>query len=69
MSQRYDSKTDVILVRFSDAVIEDTDEISPGVLADYDAEGNVVGYEFLQASRRFPDPENADVKEFLQVPA
>ena len=69
MSQRYDPETDTIRMRLSDAAVDDTDEVSPGVLADYDAEGNVVGYEFLQASRRFPDPRNADVRPYLQVPA
>ena len=62
----YDPITDTISFRISDEAIAETDVVYPGVLADIDTNGCVVGYEILQASRRFPDPQNADVDEYIR---
>jgi len=43
-------------VVFSDALLEESDEARPGVILDYDAAGNVVGMEILDASLRITDP-------------
>ncbi len=56
MKVTYDSEVDVLRVLFSDARIQETDEDKPGVILDYDAAGNVVGLEILNASQRVDNP-------------
>ena len=60
MKIRYDSEVDVLRVLFSDARIEESDEDKPGVILDYDAAGNVVGLEILNASQRVDNPRAVD---------
>jgi YD repeat-containing protein len=52
----YDEEVDVVRIEFRNAVIAETDEDRPGILLDYDAEGNVVSIEILEASRRMENP-------------
>lgn len=60
MKVGYDGLVDVLTVVFGDAQVEDSDEIKPGVILDYDAAGNVVGLEILDASRRVQNPSAMD---------
>ncbi|MCX6859303.1 MAG: DUF2283 domain-containing protein [Verrucomicrobia bacterium] len=60
MKVTYDSEVDVLRVLFSDARIQETDEDKPGVILDYDAAGNVVGLEILNASQRVDNPRAMD---------
>ena len=60
MKVTYDSEVDVLRVLFSDARIQETDEDKPGVILDYDAAGNVVGLEILNASQRVDNPRAVD---------
>jgi uncharacterized protein YuzE len=43
MKVTYDPEVDVLRILFRDAPIEESDEDKPGVILDYDKEGNVVG--------------------------
>ena len=52
----YDPEVGVLRIIFRNAPIEESDEDKPGVILDYDAEGNVVGLEVLNASRRVENP-------------
>jgi len=56
MKVTYDPEVDVLRILFSAAPIEESDEEKPGVILDYDAEGNVVGLEVLDASKRMDNP-------------
>ena len=56
MRADFDRQVDVLTVVFSDALVEESDEVKPGVILDYDAAGNVVGMEILDASHRITDP-------------
>ncbi|MHC5209559.1 MAG: DUF2283 domain-containing protein [Planctomycetota bacterium] len=62
MKVTYDPRTDSLVVTLrSDVPVAESDESSPGVVLDYDAEGNLVSLEVLDASRRVTD---ADKMEF-----
>jgi uncharacterized protein YuzE len=56
MKADYDREVDVLTVLFSDAAVEESDEVRPGVILDYDIAGNVVGMEILDASHRVKNP-------------
>jgi uncharacterized protein YuzE len=56
MKVTYDPEVDVLRIIFRNAPIAESDEDKPGVILDYDAEGNVVGLEVLNASRRVENP-------------
>jgi len=60
MKVTYDPEVDVLRIIFRNAPIEESDEDKPGVILDYDAEGNVVGLEVLNASRRVENPHGVD---------
>ena len=60
MKVTYDSEVDVLRVLFSGARIEESDEDKPGVILDYDAAGNVVSLEILNASLRVDNPRAVD---------
>ncbi len=52
MQVTYDPEVDVLRIILSDAPIEESDEEKPGMIFDYDRDGNVVGLEILNASHR-----------------
>ena len=56
----YDPEVDVLRLIFSSAVIEESDEEKPGIILDFDKDGNVVGMEILDASRRMEDPRSVE---------
>ncbi|MBK6639317.1 MAG: DUF2283 domain-containing protein [Rhodocyclaceae bacterium] len=56
MKADYDSQVDILTVVLSDAPVEESDEVKPGVIIDYDAAGNVIGMEILDASQRVQNP-------------
>jgi uncharacterized protein YuzE len=56
----YDPEVDVLRILLSDAAIEESDEDKPGVILDYDKDGNVVGLEILEASKRMTNPRSVD---------
>ena len=65
MKVLYDSKTDTVSVILKvGARVVESDEVRPGVILDYDQEGQVVSLEILEASRRVTD---ADKVEFEAV--
>ncbi len=52
----YDPETDILRVLFSSAAIDESDEAKAGVILDYDKDGNIVGLEILDASKRMDNP-------------
>ncbi|HKK65205.1 MAG TPA: DUF2283 domain-containing protein [Clostridia bacterium] len=56
MKIKYDQEVDILLIAFSDSKIHESDETKPGVILDYDKEGNIVKIEILDASKRTGTP-------------
>ena len=50
----YDPASDAAYLRFSDEAVIESEEVSPGLIVDFDAEGRFVALEVLQAARRLP---------------
>jgi uncharacterized protein YuzE len=49
MKHSYDKQLDAFFVRFSDEKIVESEEIRPGLVLDYDADGHIIGIEILDA--------------------
>ena len=56
MKVTYDPEVDVLRILLSQSSIEESDEDKPGVILDYDKDGNIVGMEVLNASKRIENP-------------
>ena len=51
MKIQYDKETDTLTIALRDARVRESDEVRPGVIADFGYDGGVVGFEILQASK------------------
>jgi uncharacterized protein YuzE len=51
MKTLYDAEADALYVRFSEANIVESEEVSDGVVLDFDGEGRIVAIEVLDASK------------------
>ncbi len=47
----YDKETDSLTITLRDERIKESDEIRPGVIADFGYDGGVVRFEIMQASK------------------
>ncbi len=61
MKVSYDRHTDTLSVILRDeAVVAESDEDKPGIILDYDQDGNLVSLEILEASKRVSDTRKVD---------
>ena len=60
MKVTYDPEVGVLRILLSDAPIEESDEDKHGVILDHDKDGNIMGLEILNASKRVSNPRSAE---------
>ena len=56
MKIKYDRETDTLTITLREARVKESDEVRPGVIADFGYDGEVVGFEILDASERMEKP-------------
>lgn len=56
----YDPNTDTLTVILKEAPVVESDEDKPGIVVDWDENGDVVGFEILDASQRVTDPRHVE---------
>jgi len=59
----YDPEGDILRIVFRAAAIAESDEARPGMIFDYDRDGNVVAIEILDASKRIENPRSVEYVE------
>ncbi len=60
MKVKYDPEVDVLSILLSEDPVAESDESKPGVILDYDKNGNVVGLEILDASKHMGNPMSVE---------
>ena len=54
MRVRTDEAADALYIRLEESAIVESEEVSPGVILDFDEDGRVVGIEILNVRQRLP---------------
>ena len=57
MRLKIDKENDALYLRLDETSIIDSEEVQPGVILDFNAEGKVVGIELLNLSTRMSDDQ------------
>ena len=57
MKLKVDQQADALYLSLSDAPASRSEEVSPGIIVDYDEQDRVVGVEMLYLSKRAPGTE------------
>ena len=60
MKVKYEQEIDVLRIELSNRPVEESDEEKPGLILDYDKQGNVVSIEILNASKRMENPRSLE---------
>ena len=60
MKMHYDEKVDALYLSLDESEVVESEEVKPGIVLDFNAQGQVVGIEVLGLKRRVP---TADLKE------
>jgi len=63
MRLKVDRDSDALYFRLDEAAVVESEEVQPGVILDFNAEGNVVGIEILNLSTRVA-PERLRILQF-----
>jgi uncharacterized protein YuzE len=66
MRLKVDRENDALYFRLDESAIIESEEVQPGIILDFDAQGRVVGVEMLHLSSRVA-PERLQVLQFETV--
>lgn len=66
MRLKVDRENDALYFRLDESAIVESEEIQPGIILDFDAQGHVVGVEMLYLSNRVA-PEQLRILQFETV--
>lgn len=55
MKSSYDPEVDALYVILADGPVKESEEVSPGIVFDYDAAGRIVSIEILNARSRLAE--------------
>ncbi len=66
MKLKIDKENDALYFRLDETAIVESEQVQPGIILDFDANGRVVGMEMLQLSLR-TEPEKLRVLQFETV--
>ena len=58
MTVTFDREADALYIRFREGKAQRSNDISDGIVMDFDAEGEILGIEILHASVRIPEPHS-----------
>ena len=62
MKLKYDREVDILYIRLNDSPTKESDEDHPGILLDYDDNGQIVGIEIMNASKRNIQPTKLELE-------
>jgi uncharacterized protein YuzE len=62
MKVHFDQKSDAIYFRLDDSEIIESEEVSPGVILDFNGKNQVVGFEILNVKKRVPEASLKEMK-------
>ena len=62
MKLKVDHEADALYLSLSEKAASDSNEVSPGIIVDFDEDGQAVGIEMLHLSKRAP---GADIQRLL----
>ena len=62
----YDTKTDILTIILKESSVIESDEEKEGIILDYDAVGDVVSLEILDARKRVSEPTQISYELALQ---
>ncbi len=60
MKIQYFEDTDTLAIELTNKPVAATDAVSDDLILDYDSEGNIVGIEILDASKRMLNPRSIE---------
>jgi uncharacterized protein YuzE len=55
MRLKVDRESDALYLRLDESAVLESEEVQPGVILDFDADGKLVGIEILNLSARVPE--------------
>lgn len=62
MKVNYDTHTDTLTIELKAGKVAESDESKPGVILDFDDQGNLLGLEILDASRRVDETKAVQIE-------